>query len=95
MRRKDQFLQKVSLKIEGRAKESHRCNTTSPGRVLIRKSWPQARTRVQLPTGLSVCHFLKVRRQGFHSWPDEKVIHILNGSPGRIHISTAFFRFLS
>lgn len=63
MRRKDQSLQKSSLKIEGHAKESHRCNTTSPGGVLIRKTWPQARRRKQFPAGLSVCHFLKVRRQ--------------------------------
>lgn len=35
------------------------------------------------------------RRQEVHSWPDEKAIHTLNGSPGRIHVSTAFFLFLS
>ena len=66
MRRKDQSLQKRSLKIKGQAKESHRCNTANPRRALIRKTWPQARTCMQLATRLSVCHFLTGDRRFIH-----------------------------
>lgn len=48
-------------------------------------------TRMQLPTCLSVCHFLKIRRQEVCSWPDEKAMHAFNGSTGRNHVSTGFF----
>lgn len=71
---------KMFSQNKGHAKESHRCNTTSPKESFNQKNWPQARTRVQLPTCLSACHFLKVRRQEVHSWSDEKAIHTLNGS---------------
>lgn len=55
--RKDQSLQKGSLKIKVMPRKATGATPQAPRRALIRKTWPQAHTRVQLPSRLSVCHF--------------------------------------
>lgn len=74
---------------KGRAKESHRCNTTSPKESFNQESLASGTHTRAASSRLPACLFLKVRRQEVYSWPDEKAIHTLNGSPGRIHISIA------
>lgn len=70
---------------QGKLQMRHR----KPEESFHQETWPQASTCTQLPTRLSMCHFLKVTRQEAYSWPDEKAVHTLNGTAGRMRAYTA------